>query len=283
MRCRTLIVALLAYAGAAVAPGQAQDFIAVHETALADTQEKAVQEAYYAALERALTGAAWYQAEGEIGARFRSEFERDFDGFRQRFFMPDTDYRCARRDNGRYLCEVEGTLKFGALQMHLRQQMKQVENGPDKHLTFAVSAAQVKDSRKQFVVDQLSGAFASFGHRILMDSAANAAIAHHQVDYALGIYEVSFTDLDDPAAYDPYNLRLSGSLTVRFRLSQIKNGEMIANVPVVESGNEAGPNAAVLKPKLVASLGKRAADEIARKVNAAVVSDQTGDSIETGR
>jgi len=278
MRCRTLIVALLAYASAGVALGQAQDFVAVHETALADTQQKAVQEAYYAALERALTGVAWYQAEGEIGARVRGEFERDFDGFRQRFFMPDTDYRCAQRDNGRYLCSVDGTLKFAALQLYIRQQIKPLENGPEKHLTFAVSAAKVKDPNKKFVVDQLSGAFASFGHRILMDSAANTAIARHQVDYALGIYEVSFTDLDDPGAYDPYNLRLSGSLTVRFQLSQLKNGEMIANVPVVESGNEAGPNAALLKPKLVANLGKRAADEIARKVNAAVVSDQTGDA-----
>jgi hypothetical protein len=275
---RTLIVALIACVGLAATDGNAQDFVAVHETAVADTQQKATQEAYYAALERALTGATWYQAEGNVGAQLRSEFEQDFERFRQRFFMPDTDYRCARQDSGRYICEVEGTLKFGALQVHLRRQFKDIENGPQKHLTFAVSAAQVKDPRKQFVVDQLSGAFASWGHRILMDSAANAAIARHQVDYALGIYEVTFTNLDDPGAYDPYNLRLSGSLTVRFKVSQLKNGEMIANVPVVESGNEAGPNAELLKPKLVANLSKRAADEIARKVNAAVVSDQTDDA-----
>src|SRR5215470_10924877 len=224
MRSGWLIAALLACAGAA-SPGNAQDFVAVHETAVADTQQKAVQEAYYAALERALTGVTWYQAEGEVGEQFRREFQQDFEGFKQRFFMPDTDYRCAHQENGRYLCEVTGTLKFGALQMHLRSQIHQVENGEQKHLTFKLSAAQVKDPRKQFVIDALSGAFASFGHRILLDNTANAALARNQVDYALGIYEVTFTNLDDPAAYDPYSLRLSGSLTVRFKLSQIKSGE----------------------------------------------------------
>lgn len=277
MTSRTLIAGLLAGVVLTAAwAADGQDFVAVHASAYGSSEQAAVKKAYYAALERALTGVAGYQAEGDVGERFRSDFDRDFETFRERYFMDDTTDRCAPEKDGRYLCEVEGTLKAGALQYDLRQVMKDLERAAQRHLTFAVSAADAKERRKQFVVDKLSGAFAGYGHRILMDSAANAAIARHQVDYALGIYDVTFTDLDDPAAYDPYGLQLSGTLTVQFKLSHPNSGEVIAIVPIAVSANEPGPNPAQLKPKLVASLSKRAADEIAREVNAAVVSHQKG-------
>lgn len=274
MSRRQIVALLAAVALTRAVPGKGQDFVAVRATAVAESEPKAVHEAYYAALERALTGVAWYQAAGDVGARFRRDFEQDFETFKSRYFTPDTDHRCALQDSGRHLCEVEGTLKFTALQADLRRLIKGLERATQQHLTFALSAAEAKDRRKQFVVDELSGAFAGWGHRILMDSAANSAIARHQVDYALGIYEVTFTNLDDPSAYDPYSLQLAGTLTVRFKLSHLKSGEVVAIVPVAVSANEPGANAEMLKPKLVASLGKRAADEIARKVNAAVVSHE---------
>ena len=108
-----------------------------------------------------------------------------------------------------------------------------------------------------------------------MNEAAKAAIARKSVDFALGIYEVTFTNLDDRAAYDPYNLRLTGSLTVQFKVSVLKTGEVIASSSIVKTANESGPYVETLKEKLKDTLGKMAADEIARNVNESVVSYKT--------
>src|SRR4029453_18374968 len=109
---RALRLALLAVA--TLGPGSpcdGQDLIPVRQTAIADTEQHAVQDAYYAAFDRALTRVAAEQAAADIGAKFRSDFDRDFDGFKSRYFTADTDHRCAQQANGRYLCEVDGALR----------------------------------------------------------------------------------------------------------------------------------------------------------------------------
>jgi hypothetical protein len=275
MRSHALAVVLGAGVFAVSALSHAQDYVPVHEAAVGATEQQAVREAYYAALERALLKVAGYQADGDVGARFRRDFDANFDGFASRYFTPDTDHRCSRQQSGRYLREVEGSLKSAALQMDVRRLMVAVDRRPAGQLTFALSP-QAKDSRKQFVIDKLSGAFSSVGHSLLVDAGpVNVALAHKQVDFALGIYEVTFSNLDDPAAYDPYELRLSGSLTVRFRLTDARTGRAVATVPVVVTGSAAGPYPPTLKDTLKQDLARRAAEEIARNVNAAVVSYQT--------
>ena len=99
----------------------AEEFVPVRGTAIAETEAKATRDAYYSILSRALTRVAGNQAEGEIGAQFRRDFDRDFDGFRSRYFTPETDHRCVLQQNGRHLCEVSGTLKIAALQTDLQK------------------------------------------------------------------------------------------------------------------------------------------------------------------
>jgi len=139
-----------------------------------------------------------------------------------------------------------------------------------------LSAEKSADPRSKYIVNQLEGAFEKWGLQLVMEGRVKeAAIEDHAVDFNLGIYEVSLTNLDDPKAYDPNSLRLSGALTVRFKLSNPKSGKELATVPVVVKGNEAGPYPEVLKEGLKDQLGKRAADEIARNVNEAIVSYQS--------
>jgi len=269
-RSAALLAGLAALAAAATAAGQ--DYVPVRETAVAETERKAMHEAYYAALQRVLLKVVGYQAHAEVGSRFRRDFDADFDGFKARYFTADTDYRCARQQGGRYLCEVEGGLMSAAVQVDVRRMIEAAEDRVSTQLTFAMSAKDVRDTRKQFVVDALSDAFTRAGHRVLMDGAVNAALARKRVDFGLGIYEVTFSKLDGPGAYDPYDLQLRGALTVRFRLTHIQTGRVLTNTPVAVTASEAGPYPATLKQKLVQDLSRGAAAEIARNVNAAVVS-----------
>jgi hypothetical protein len=270
---RGLNAALLAVATLVpVSPCDGQDFMPVRQTAIADTEQRAMQDAYYAAFDRALTKATAEQAAKGLGAKFRGDFDRDFNGFKSRYFTADTDHRCAQQTNGRYVCEVDGALRWAALRAALQEIL-------DKQLSFALAFERTADRRKNYVVDQLAGAFAGYGLRILMGSAANPPLAKGNVDFGLGVYDVTFTNLDDPAAYDPYDLRLRGTLSLRFRVTLLKTGEVLRAEPVTVSNSEAGPYPAALKDKLMANLGKQAAETIARNVNAVVASYRAKDDM----
>lgn len=248
----------------------AEEFVPVRGTGVAETEAKATQEAYYGILSRALTRVAGNQAEGEIGAQFRRDFDRNFDGFRSRYFTPETDHRCVLQQNGRHLCEVSGTLKIAALQTDLRKIVKTTEATLSNKLVFILSAAEAKDERAAFVVDKLTGEFQEDGHRILTGSKANKAISSGTVDFSLGIYEVTFTEF----SYDKYDQRMSGALTVRFKLTHMKSGEGLATVPITVSTEVAGPSEAVLQPELTAALAAKASGEIARKVTENIITFQ---------
>ena len=58
---------------------------------------------------------------------FLDFFDRNFDGFRKRYFSPDTDYTCALKSNGKHQCQVRGSLKLAALRTDLRKIIKSTE------------------------------------------------------------------------------------------------------------------------------------------------------------
>src|SRR6516165_2849697 len=99
---RGLVATLLAFAGLAAAgfgrAEGAEDYVAVRATAVGDTEERAVKDAYYFALDRALTGVAGY--EPKMSAQFRKDFDKNFEEFRRSYFTPDTNPRCTREENG---------------------------------------------------------------------------------------------------------------------------------------------------------------------------------------
>jgi hypothetical protein len=263
-------ILLLAFLTAIPLPALAQDFVAARGTGAAATQETATKEAYYSIFDRALTGVAGNQAAETLGGQFRRDFDRDFDAFKSRYFSADTNYRCMPQPDRHYLCEVQGMLRMAAIQSDLRKVVRNTEQTLSNRLVFVLSAAEAGDPRAAFVVDSLSGKFTASGHRIVTGSAANAAIGARQVDYALGIYEVRFSTFD----YDTFSQRMTGSLSVRFRLSNPKTKTQVANLPVEMTATLPGPSRSALESAMVSELSNRAAAEIGRKVNEAVIGSQ---------
>jgi hypothetical protein len=267
---RRLVATLFAFMVLGAARlGKGEDYFAVRATAEGDTEESAVKDAYYFAFDRTLTGVAGY--EPKISARFRKDFEENFEEFKHRYFTPDTATRCAREESGRHLCEVDGAVQMRVLRADAATRLRPLFAQP----VVVLSAAKSADPRSQYIVNQLEGAFEKWGLQLVMEGMKGDSVEHNRVDFSLGIYEVLLTNLDDPKAYDPYSHRLSGAVTVRFKLSNPKSGKELATVPVVVTGNEAGLYPEALKEGLKDQLGKRAADEIARNVNEAIVSYQS--------
>ena len=248
----------------------ASDFNAVRGTGSGATNEIAVDVAHYAIFERALGTIAGDQASGSIGAGFKRDFDRDPRAFRARYFGADTTWRCQEPAAAQALCEVSGSFSLAALRQDVRARLRQVEATLSNQLVYVLSSAPSNDSRVAFVVDRLQGAFAAAGHRLLSGGAANDAIANGRADFALGIAEVAFSD----TAWDPYEQRLSGAVTVRFGLRDMRGGQQVASVPVAVSAVLSGPAAAPLEAEIVGELATRAGREIARQVNAAVVDFQ---------
>jgi hypothetical protein len=260
-----------------VGSARAADFESVRGHAVAASQEEAVKEAYFAILDRALTGLAGNQAAGAIGENFRRSFARDFDTFKSRYFSADTDFRCQPRDNGRVACEVAGSMRRTALETDVRKAIKDTEQALSNSLTFVLSAAEAKSSQGDFVIDKLSGAFAAAGHRIVTGNEVDRAISSGKVDFSLGVYEVTFSKFD----YDTYDQRMTGSLTIRFKLNQPKTGRQIASLPVQVTSQIAGPSPDVLRAEIVSDLAAKAAHKIASKVNESVVTTQREQEADT--
>jgi hypothetical protein len=266
----TPVISVSAPASSASSAQVSGDFIAVRNSAAASDRETAVREAHYAAFDRALTATAGNQAAGSVGRNFRRVFERDFAAFRARYFTPDTDFRCMAQQEGRHLCEVQGMLRRTALEADVRTAVRNTEQTLSNNVVFVLSVAENTDRRVAFLVDRLSGQFTQYGHRILTGAAANSAIGAGRVDYALGLYEVTFSS----PLYDPYESRTNGSAMIRFRLTDPRTRTEVANIPVQVSATLSGPNPDALQQELVAELARRASGEIARKVNEAVITSQ---------
>lgn len=252
-----------------IQPSLAEDERAFRASGVAATEQQAVVEAYYQGLVRELARFAGAQAEGEVGQQFRRDFERDFSNFRRRYFTPDTDHRCVPKGE-RIACEVEGTIKVLALQTDFAKVMKNTERTLSNSLTFVLSAANAADDKAPLVVDKLTAVFLDAGNKVLSGSAINKAIAEHKVDFALAVSELSFS----PTQFDPAEQKAHGSLTVRFKLNDLKGGTQVASIPVTVSDAVSGPSIDIVRDDLAFKLAGKAAVEIGRQVNGALVSFQ---------
>ena len=267
---RHLILLLLTLVCIGVsAPSRAEDERAFRASGVASTEQQAVVEAYYQGLVRELARFAGAQAEGDVGQQFRRDFERDFTNFRKRYFTPDTDHRCLPKGE-RIACEVEGTIKVLALQTDFAKVMKTTERTLSNSLTFVVSAADTKDPKGPVVVDKLTAVFLEAGNKVLSGSAVNKAIADRKVDFSLAVLELAFA----PASFDPAEQKAHGSLTVRFKLNDLRGGTQVASVPVTVSDTVSGPTIDVVRDDLDFKLATKAAVEIGRQVNSALVNFQ---------
>ena len=270
---RSLFFRLARVLACLIGPGagfaRAADEQSFRAAAVGPTEEEAVKAAYYQGLVKALAGASGAQAEGDVGEQFKRDFDRDFNTFRDRYFTPDTDHRCQPKGDGRFTCEVTGTVKLLALQTDFRKVMKNTERTLSNTLTFAVSSA-VKGAGGDYVVDKLTGAFTSSGYKVLSGSAVNDAIGKGKIDFSLAILEATYS----PFAFDPAMQEAQGSLSIRFKLNDVKGKTQVAVLPVTVSTTVAGPALATVTPDLRDALAAKAAAEIGRQVNASVVTFQ---------
>lgn len=248
----------------------AQDERAFRTAAVADTRQTAIVEAYYQALVRELARVAGAQAEGAVGVQFRRDLERDFDGFRARYFTPDTDHRCVVRPNQRHACEVEGSVKVLALRNDFRAIVQRTERLLSNRLSFVVASGETSDPRAPYVVDKIAGAFTAAGHTVLSGGDVSRAIEEKRVDFSLGVFEARYS----PVALRSAEQRAEGTLTVRFRLIDARGLTQVAVVPVTVSAQVAGASVEGVQDELADVLATRAATEIARQVNDAVIAFQ---------
>lgn len=255
---RFFALALLAYI--LIGQSQAQDISPVVGVGSGSSIEEATVEAYLNAFDAELLGVLGQAAVRTAGDRFRRAAERDIASFKRRYFGGDTLERCVPQ-GAAFLCEIQGGFNRAALQVDAADLISAAGGAS---YVFVASAAEASDHRASFVVDRLSGEFASYNHRILSGSAGVAAVRSGQADFSLAIHEVSFSDFQ----FDPNLGRSTGALTVRFRLNDLRAEEVLAVTPVVVSGWVTGDNRSALESLLVADLSNNAARQIARVVNA---------------
>lgn len=227
--------------------------------AYGETEVEALNEAYFEGFRSRLELVASDEASGQVGDRFRRDFERSNVEFRNRYFSLDTAERCLP-EGARFLCEIAGQFNSSAL----RNDLAAVLGG--QAYTFVASAAESDDPRASFVVDQLTGEFAIYNHRILFGASSREAIRNESANFSLAIYEASFSVFE----FDRYLGRSNGSLTIRFRLLDLESGETLAVEPVVVTASVTGSNASANEAMLVEQLSSRGAVEIAATVNAEV-------------
>jgi len=183
-----------------------------------------------------------------------------------------------------FSCRADGTIKMLAVKNDFQRMMKSTERTLSNTLTFVVSAAEVKDPNGPYVADKLTSVFLGSGFKVLTGSAANKAIDQMLVakedprtdkkdlpiDFSLAIGALEFS----PSNYDASEQRLSGALTVRFKLLDMKGDTQVAAVPVNVTQTVRGPNSAALQTELRERLSNAAATEVGRQTSAAVVNFQ---------
>jgi hypothetical protein len=271
MTCsRTVMAAVLAsMCGATAMPCFAQDTVSFRATAVGPSERQAVMNAYFEGLRNQLSTLAGAQAQTGMGTALREEMARDFEAFRHKFFTADTDYRCSP-SGSHIICEVEGGILAGALSSEMRSSIRTTEQTLSNSLVFTVAAASSRDVGAPLVVDKLSGAFAASGHKLLSGSAINQAIEQHQVDYSLAIQEVAF----GPPVYIIGERRSEGNLTVRFSIIDVRRKLQVAVVPVVVTASLSSPSVDSVVAELRGALADKAAMEISRQTNNAIVATQ---------
>jgi hypothetical protein len=288
-----------------VRPGSAQtgvdisfDEVAFNAVGNARSEKEAIVEAYSTGIGRILRQLAGAQAEAEIGQRFRDDMERDFNVFRRRYFSSDTAHNCRALDRSskpiaandkktpvaQYSCRADGTIKMLALKNDFQRMMKSTERTLSNALTFVVSTSETNDANASYVADKLTSAFLGSGFKVLTGSAATKAIDQMlaakddprtdkrdlPIDFSLAVSGLEFTRF----SYDQSEQRLSGALTVRFKLLDMKGDTQVAAVPVNISQSVRGPNSEALRSELRERLSNAASIEVGRQTSAAVVNFQ---------
>ena len=269
------------------------------------SEKEAVVEAYSTGLGRILRQLAGAQAEAEIGQKFRDDMERDFNAFRRRYFTSDTAHACKALDKSnkpiaandkktpvaQYSCRADGTIKMLAMKNDFQRMMKSTERTLSNTLTFVVNIVETKDPSAPYVADKLTSAFIGSGFKVLTGSAANKSIDQMlmakedpradkkdlPIDFSLAINALDFT----PFNYDPSEQRLSGALTVRFKLLDMKGDTQVAAVPVNVTQSVRGPNTESVKSELRERLANAAATEVGRQTSSAVVNFQVAREADT--
>lgn len=258
----------------------------------AKLEKEAAIESYYTGFNKVLRSLAGAQAEDEIGKKFREDMERDFDGFRKRYFTSDTGHICkaldkdkqiindkdkAKKPVSEFTCRADGMIKMLAVRTEFTKVMKSKERTLSNQLTFVVSAAGVSDPKGPYVVDKLREAFTSAGFRVLSQSAAEEEIGkciesrkNCKIDFSLGIKAIEYSTPD----FDSAEQRMRGTITVRFDLNDVKGQTQVTSVPVSINLTVSGPKTDSVKNELQERLANAAATEIGRKTSASVVSFQ---------
>ena len=261
------------------------DEVSFNAVGNAKTEKNAAIEAYSTGLNKILRQLAGAQAESEIGQKFRDDMERDFTTFKRRYFTSDTAHVCRAldRDNkpipekdkktpvSAFSCRADGTIKVLALKQDFQRLMKSTERTLSNVLNFVVSYAETKNSPQgPYVADKLTASFLGSGFKVLSTSGEEQAILDDKVDYSLAISAIDFAQF----SYSPNEQLLSGALTVRFKLYDIKNKTQVASVPVTVKQSMRGPNSDPVRAELHEKLANAAAQEIGRQTAAAVVNAQ---------
>ena len=234
------------------------------------TQEQAERAAYEFVLLQALERYAGMQARQELGRRYRVRLERNFDELKRAYFSPDTDSECITQKNAKIRCQIRGLLILTALQSDIRKHTKSTERRISNRLVFFLAAPAGLTKSGQFVLDRFEGAVVKDGHRIIYGRKARRLIKKRQVDFGLAIEELSFT----PAQYDRYDQRLTGTLTIRFKLNDLKNDQRLAATPLTVTSEISGSDGPALKAELDALLADYAARQLAKSVFESVINHQ---------
>jgi hypothetical protein len=234
------------------------------------TEAMAERSAYEFVLLQALEQLAGMQARREMGKRYRVRLERNFEEIRRTYFSPDTDSECITQQNGRVRCQVRGMLIISALKSDIRKHAKSVERRISNKLVFYLASPSGVTKSGRYVLDAFEGAVVRDGHRVLYGRKALRLIKKKKVDFGLAIEELAFTDPE----YDRYDQRITGTLTIRFKLNDLKSNQRIASSPLTVVTELSGPDGNAIKTELNANLAQEAARQLARVVFDSVINHQ---------
>jgi hypothetical protein len=257
------------------------DDVAFNANGFGKSEKDAAVDAYYAGLKIMLRQLAGMQAEGSIGQKFRDDLDRDFNTFKRRYFSADTAHVCRPQDRDNkpipatdkktpvagYACRADGAVNMLALKQDFEKEMKSIERKLSNALTFIVGAAEAKDPAAPFVVDTLSNSFTSAGFKVISASAQDGKLMQGDIDFSLAINAVEFAEF----SYSPNEQLLTGALTVRFKLIDLKNSIEASVKPVAVKQSIRGANSDPVRVELRKMLANAAAVQIGRDAAATVV------------
>jgi len=257
------------------------DEVAFNAPGTGKSEKEASIDAYYSGFNKILRQLAGMQAEGSIGRKFRDDMERDFNTFKRRYFTSDTAHVCRPFDRSNkpipdndkktpvvgYNCRVDGSINMLALKQDFEKEMKSIERKLSNSLSFIVGAAEAKDPAAPFVVDTLSNSFTSSGFKVISASAQDGKLMQGDIDFSLVINAVEFAEF----SYSPNEQLLTGALTVRFKLVDLKNSVEASVKPVAVKQSIRGPNSDPVRVELRKTLANAAAVQIGRDAAATVV------------